>query len=120
MDNIYTSLYVYFTINEIYLKDPYIFNVGKYMRETCKEICIKQYRQLRNAFIPLCLESHDKNYFNILRMITLDYSLYIKHEIYDISCDNKNHLNENILINNTMSKWDGFMEFDKEMSKMVL
>ena len=33
-------------------------------------------------FIPLCLESHDGYYFNIFRMITICYHLYVEHEIY--------------------------------------
>ena len=36
-------------------------------------------------FIPLCLESYDKYYFNILRMITLLYHMYIHNEIYQIA-----------------------------------
>ena len=47
------------------------------MRDTCDEIFGKQYRKLRGVFVILCLESHARYYFNILRIITLLYHLYI-------------------------------------------
>ena len=65
----------------------------------------EKYEKLRTILIPLCLESHDRYYFNILRMITLLYHLYIEHEIYDISqIKNKNHLNDNLFIKYTIIK----------------
>ena len=52
------------------------------MRDTCDEIHIKQYKQLRTLFIPLFIYSNDRYYFNLLRMITSFYQFYIEHEIY--------------------------------------
>ena len=39
------------------------------MRDTCDEIHRIKYRELRKKFIPLCLESQNRKYFNILRKI---------------------------------------------------
>ena len=55
------------------------------MRYTCDEIFGNQYRQLRYVFVPLCLESHDRYYFNVLIIITLLYRLYIEYKIYEWS-----------------------------------
>ena len=55
------------------------------MRDTCDEIYGNKYRQLRDIFVTLCLDSHDRYYFNILRMITILYNLYIDHDIYEWS-----------------------------------
>ena len=62
-----------------------MFTLGNDMRDTCDEIYGKKYRQLRDALVPFCIESHDIYYFNILRIITLLYHLYIEHEIYEWS-----------------------------------
>ena len=36
-----------------------------------------------------------------------------------MTCNIKeNHLNDNLFIKNTMSKWDDFMTFDEEMKKI--
>ena len=40
-------------------------------------------RQLREVFVPLCIESHEGYYLNLLRIITLLYHLYIENEIYE-------------------------------------
>ena len=69
------------------------------MRDTCDEIYRNQYKQLRKLFILLCLESHDRYCFNILRMITLLYNLYIEHVIYNMSNNKKiNHINDHLFI----------------------
>ena len=45
-------------------------------------------------------------------MITLLYYLYIEHEIYAMSYNQKiNCLNYHILVENTMIKWNDFMDF---------
>ena len=78
------------------------------MRDTCYEIHRKKLTQ-----IPLCLESHDRYYFNILRMITICYHFYAEHEIYAMAYNKKiNHLYDHLFIKNTMSKWcdDEFLE----------
>ena len=52
-------------------------------------------------------------------MVTILYHLYIGHDIYDMSYHKiRNRLNENIFIENTMSKWNDFIKFDEEMKKM--
>ena len=89
------------------------------MRDTCDDIHGKKYRQLVDFSVPLCLESHDIYYFNILRMITLLYNLYIEHEIYDISYHKRrNFLNANLFIENIMSQWNDSITFDEEIRKM--
>ena len=89
------------------------------MRDTCDEIYIKRYKQLRRIFINLCLESHGRYYFNILKMITLLYNLHIEHEIYDMLYNKKiNHFNDRLFIQNTISKWDYFITFDERLSNM--
>ena len=56
--------------------------MGSDTRSGCHESFREQYIQLRKFFIPFSLGSHDRYYFNILRMITLLYHMYIEHEIY--------------------------------------
>ena len=78
------------------------------MRDTCDEIHMKQYKKLGTLFIPLCLELHERYYFNILRMITLFYHLYVYHEIYAMVYNKKeSFLNDHIFIQSTMIKWYG-------------
>ena len=77
-----TSLYKDFKINKNCFKDPHIYKLGCEMRDTCDEIHRKQYTQLKKIFIPWCLESHNRYYFNISRMITLCYHFYVDNEIY--------------------------------------
>ena len=89
MDQIYASLYNEFKMNKRYFKDYIIFSLVNDMRDTCDEIYRKQYKQLRKLLIPLCSESHDRYYFNILRVIVLLYHLYIDHEIYEMSYNKK-------------------------------
>ena len=77
------------------------------MRDTCDEIHRKQYNNLRTLFIPLCLKSHDRNYLNILRMITILNHLYVEHEIYAVAYNKKrNRPNDHLFLQNTISKWD--------------
>ena len=71
VDRIDTSLYKDFTINRNLFKGPYIYTLGNEIRYVCYAIHRNQYKQLRTLLIPLCLESHDRYYFNILIMITL-------------------------------------------------
>ena len=63
-------------------RDPYIYTLGCEMRYACDEIHRKQYIHLSTLFITLCLESHERYYFNILRMITPFYHLHFQNEIY--------------------------------------
>ena len=103
----------------IYIKYPFIFTLGNDIRDTRCEIYGNIYIQLRGVFVPMCLESHDKCYLNILRMITLLYNFYIWHEIYDMSYHKRiNRLNDNLFIENTISKWNYFILFDEKMRKM--
>ena len=81
--------------------------MGNEIRDTCDEIHRKQYKQLRKIFIPLCLESHGGYYFNILRMITIFYNLYVEHEIYSMANKKERSiLHYSLLIQNTTSKCD--------------
>ena len=65
-------------------KDLHIYKLGCEMRDTCDETQRKQYKQLMTLFITLCLELHDRYYFNVLRMITIFYHLYVDHTLYDL------------------------------------
>ena len=60
---------------------------------------------VEETFIPLCLESHGRYYFNILRMMPILYHMYIKHEIYHTTHKKaQNFINEHKLIEGTISK----------------
>ena len=85
-----TSMYKDFTINKKYFKDPFIYTLGIEMRDTCYEIYIKQYEQLRTLFVTLCLESPYKYYLNILRMITffIIFALSMKYILCHIKIEN--------------------------------
>ena len=78
------------------------------------EIQIKQYKKLRRLLIPLFLDLHDRYYFNILRMITLFYHLYIEHKIYAMEyLKNISILHDTLFIQNKMSKWDDDSTWEK-------
>ena len=84
------------------------------MRDTCDEIHRKQYKQLITLFIPLFLESHNRYYFNILRMIALFYHLYIDYEIYAMAYfKNISILHDTLFIQNTIVKWDDYSTWGK-------
>ena len=72
--------------------------------------------QLRPLFITLCLKSPGRYYFNLLKIITLFYLLYIEYEIYNLAYNKKNILNDSIFIIVTMVKWDD----DYSLLKMLL
>ena len=67
----------------------------------------------------MCLESHDRYYFNILRIITLLFHLYIEYKLYEWSYEkNVGHINETRFIENTMGKCNDPNTFDEKMRKM--
>ena len=115
-----TILYKDFRINEKCFKDSHIYKLGYEMRDTCDEIHKKQYKQLRKIFIPLCLESHDIYYFNILSMITLFIicTLSMKYMPWHIP-KGRNLLNDHISIKNTMSKWVGGSSWGGELGEII-
>ena len=63
----------------------FIFTIGKEMRDTCDQLFSGKYMHLMKLFIPLCLKSPDRYYFNILRIITLFYHMYLEYEIYNLT-----------------------------------
>ena len=90
------------------------------MRNVCSELLRKQYIQLRTLFVPLCLESHNRYCFNILRMITLLYNFYIENEIYHMAYNKIIYcLNENLFIEVTMSKWGEYITFWEILGKFL-
>ena len=90
------------------------------MRDKCDEIHRKQYKQLRKILITLCLESHERYYSNILRMITICYHLYVDHEIYAMAYNKKrNCLNDHIFIKNKTSKWDDDNSWEEVLGKSI-
>ena len=99
MDRSNTSLYKDYRINIKSINDPNIINLGCEMRDTWNKIHRKLFKHLRKLFIPLCLDSHDGYYLNILRMITLCCHLYVEHEIYTMAYKQKiSPLYDNIFI----------------------
>ena len=90
------------------------------MIDICDKIHRKHYKQLRTLFVPLCLESHDKYYFNILRMVNLFYHLYVEHEIYDTAYNKRiNRMNDHLFIQNTTSKWDDDSTWGNQLGKII-
>ena len=81
VDQIDTSLYKDFSINRNSFNDPNIYKLGCEMRDACDAIHRKLFKYLIKLFIHLFLESHHEYYFNILRMITICYHFYMRHEI---------------------------------------
>ena len=80
--------------------------------DACHDLFRKQYIQLMILFIYFCLKSHDRYYFNILRMITLLYHFYIEYEIYHTAYNKViNLLNGHVLVERTMSTWDDYIIF---------
>ena len=104
-----TRTYHDFTIDHSYFKGDLIFTKGNEMRMTCFDLFKRKYKQMRKILIPLCIKSHDRYYFNILRIITIFYHLYIEHEIYNLAYNkNKGFLNDILFIKVTMGKRDGY------------
>ena len=94
----------------------FIFQMGRVFYELFRNI----YIQLGTLFIPLCLKSHERYYFNMLRMIKLLYHMYIEHEIYHIVYNKvQNCLNEYQFIEGTMSEWDGYITFSNILRNKV-
>ena len=54
-----TILYKDFIINIKSINDPNIYKLGYEMRDTCNDMNIKKFKQSRELFLPLCIESHD-------------------------------------------------------------
>ena len=109
-----TRTYHDFIIDQSYFKGDLIFTKGNEMIMTCFDLFKRQYKQMKNSFIPLCIESHDRYYFNILRIITIFYHLYIEYEIYNLAYNkNKGFLNDIRFIKVTMGKRDGYYTFLK-------
>ena len=80
------------------------------MIDTCNEIHRKIYKQLSTLFTTLCLESYDRYYLNIFRVITLFYNLCVEHEIYAMSYKNERTiLYDSLFIYNGMRKWYYFI-----------
>ena len=52
-----------------------IYTIWLEMRYTCDQLFRYQYIHLRTLFIPLCFESPDRYYFNLLSIITLLYHI---------------------------------------------
>ena len=60
-----------------------------------------------NFFIPLCKNSIDRYYLNILRIITLTCQIYIEYEWYNLEHNKQlGIIFEHQFINSTMGKWD--------------
>ena len=77
------------------------------MRDTCAQLFVGKYKQLRKRFIHFCLNSPDIYYFNILRIITLVYHMYIDYEIYNLAYNTRKIIIYDILfIEYTMVEWD--------------
>ena len=88
--------------------------MGSETIDTCDEIHRKQYKQLTKIFIHLFLESHNRYYFNILRMITLFCHLYIEHEIYSMAyLKYISTLHDTLFMQNKISKWDDDSKWEK-------
>ena len=87
------------------------------MRYNCDQLFRGQYIHLMKLFIPLCLESPDRYYFNILRVITLFYHMYLEYEIYNLT--QRKIVYKSILIYRTMDKWDVVVIFSEILRDMV-
>ena len=77
------------------------------MRYSCDKLFRGQYIHLRKLFIPLCLNSPDRHSFNLLRIITLLYNIYIEYEIYNLSYNTgEDILYGGLFVYGTMCRWD--------------
>ena len=82
------------------------------MRDTCDQLFIENYMQLRTLFVSLCLKSNDRYSFNILRIITLFYHLYIEYEIYNLAYNTRKIiLYVSLFIDGAMGKSGGVVTF---------
>ena len=69
------------------------------MKDLCHALFRKQDIQLRKLSIILCIEYHEKYYFNILNMIILLYHMYIENEIYHTASNKVRYLlNDHLFI----------------------
>ena len=69
---------------------------------------------MRKTFIPLCKKSTDRYHFNILRIITLIYHMYIEYELYNLAENiTPGFLYEHKFIIASMGKFDDHYTFIK-------
>ena len=83
------------------------------MRDKCDEIHRKQYKQLMTLFITLCLESHDRYYFNVLRMITIFIICTLSMKYMPWHIKKRTILHDSLFMQNTMSKLDGDITWEE-------
>ena len=61
-----------------------------------------------SLFLSLCINSLDRDSFNILSIVTLLYQTYIDYEIINLAYNtSKNILYNRQFVNRKMGKWDG-------------
>ena len=61
-----------------------------------------------SLFLSLCINSLDRDSFNILSIVTLLYQTYIDDEIINLAYNtSKNILYNRQFVNRKMGKWDG-------------
>ena len=99
-----TRKYLDFTTDRSYFKAESIFTIGNEIIMTCSQLFRRQYIQLRENFIPLCLKSPVRYSFNILRIIKLFYHFYIDYEKYILTYKKKWILNYSLFIEYKMGK----------------
>ena len=86
---------------------------------SCDKLFRGQYIHLRKNFIPLCINSPDRYYFNLLRIITLLYNIYIEYAIYNLSCNTgEDILYGGLFVDGTMCRWDHAVKLSEICSNM--
>ena len=87
-----TTTYHNFTIDRKIFMWNCIYNIEKETIYKCDPLFRGNYIQLRSLLITLFIESPARNYFNLLRIITLLYHMYIEYEVYNLAYNTKNPL----------------------------
>ena len=84
VDKMNTRTYNDYTIDGIYLCDYFIYTRVNQMILTCYSLFERQYIHTRKKK-TLCKSSTNRYHFNILRIITFIYHMYIEYELYNLA-----------------------------------
>ena len=88
------------------------------MRYTCDEIHRKKYKKLRTLFIPLCLDSHDIYYFNILRVVNIFTIFTFSVNYMSWHIKNRTILHDSIFIQKKVSRFM-ILHGNKDLVKII-
>ena len=86
------------------------------MRVICAKLFQSHHQQMTKILISLCKQSTDIYNFNILRIITIIYHIYIECELYNLVYKKPSYFVELELINSTMGHCKDQYSFKRKVN----